>query len=202
MKIKEFIIRKFVRGRKPWSITTDILFFVLILMFLIPSTRGVLLSGVAAVRTVLAGSGASGSKGETPGPENWNWKLTGPQGEDLTFASLKGEVIFLNQWATWCPPCRAEMPSIEKLFLDYGDRVRFVMLTSEDPQKVQEYTRKHGYTFPVYFGQVAGPALSTRSIPSTVVISRSGEILIQKNGAFNWNARKIRKLLDRALSTI
>lgn len=200
MKIKQFITTRLIRGRKPLSVASDIVFFGLILMFLIPSTRSILLSGVAAVRTWITGTGESPGQKPMLGAESWNWTFTDGQGTSFTFGSLQGEVIFLNQWATWCPPCRAEMPSIDRLYRDYGTRVRFVMLTAEDPRKVKEYIEKQGYAFPVYFGSVAGPGLTTRSIPATAIIGRAGEMVISKKGAVNWNARKIRKLLDRAIS--
>jgi thiol-disulfide isomerase/thioredoxin len=199
LKIKQFLTDRLIRGRKPWSLASDIIFFALIILFLIPSTRSQLLSGVAIVRTWISGTGDKGGQPAALDAESWNWTLTDDRGTATSFSSLKGEVIFLNQWATWCPPCRAEMPSIEKLYKDYGDRVRFVMLTNEEPAPVLEYMKKHGYTFPVSFGSVAGPGLATRSIPVTVIIGREGQVLINKKGAINWNARKIRKLLDRAI---
>jgi thiol-disulfide isomerase/thioredoxin len=199
LKIKEFISKRLVRGRKPWHVASDVVFFLLIILFLIPGTRSVLLSGVAAVRTFVTGSGAKPGQGVPLDQQGWSWNLS-DQSKTVPFSSLKGEVIFLNQWATWCPPCRAEMPSIEKLYQKYGDRVRFVMLTNEDPQTVSAFMQRHGYTFPVSYGAVAGSALSSRSIPATAILSRGGEIIVNKKGAVNWNARKIRKLLDRLLA--
>jgi thiol-disulfide isomerase/thioredoxin len=190
--IKQFFSKRIVRGRGPWSIASDIVFFVLIILFLIPGTRSLIMSGVASVRTLITNpSSAKSMQGELSA-ESWEWNLTDEQGRVYRFSEFKGEVIFLNQWATWCPPCRAEMPSIEKLYKAFGDKVKFVMLTSEDPRTVREYLNKEGYTFPVYFGQVAGTALASRSIPSTVILNRAGGIEVNKKGAYNWNARKIR----------
>ncbi len=199
MKIKEFLTNKIIRKRSAWSVISDVVFFVLILMFLIPGTRSILLSGVASVRTLISGPGNASTTKAPLSPESWSWRLTGPDGETISFSDLKGEVIFLNQWATWCPPCRAEMPSIEKLYLKYGSQVKFVILTSEDPQKVKEFIDKHGYTFPVYYGSVAGTELASRSIPTTSIINRSGVVVVNKSGAYNWNARKIRNLITRML---
>jgi len=58
---------------------------------------------------------------------------------------------------------------------------------------------KEGYSFPVYFGTVAGPSLTSRSIPATAIINRNGDVVVNKKGAFNWYARKIRRSLDRQL---
>jgi len=196
---KQFLTNKIIRGRKPWSLATDLIFIGLFLMLLIPSTRSLLLSGVAAARTVLSNPAGRDGQDTPLAGESWNWSITDKEGRSGSFSSLRGEVIFLNQWATWCPPCRAELPSIERLYQQYGSRVKFVILTSEDPAKVLEYIEKHGYTFPVYFGSAGGSNLETRSIPATVIISRDGKIMVKKNGAFNWSARKIRKLIDGLL---
>jgi len=182
--LKQFLTNKIIRGRKPWSLATDVIFIGLFLMLLIPSTRSLLLSGVAVLRTVLTSAGGSVAGVEPLTGENWNWSLTDKEGRQSTFSSLRGEVIFLNQWATWCPPCRAELSSIERLYQHYGNRVKFVILTSEDPPKVLKYIEKHGYSFPVCFGKVSGPDLETRSIPATVIINRDGKISVSQKGAF------------------
>ena len=198
--IKQFLAEKFIHGRKPLNIASDLVLVIFILMLLIPSTRSLILAGVAGVRTLMTNPEVSSGQKQHLNSENLNWNLTDRQDRSITFGSLKGEVVFLNQWASWCPPCRAEMPSINKLFKDYGGRVKFVMLTNEVSKKADEFIEKQGYDFPVYYGSAAGPALATRTIPATVIISRSGEIVVSRNGAYNWNARKIRKLLDRLIS--
>jgi thiol-disulfide isomerase/thioredoxin len=199
LSLKQLFSTKIVRGRKPWSIASDVVFIGLIIMLLVPATRSILLSGVAAVRTLVTGTGKPDSQELALDEMSWSWTLTDQQGIGIDFKSFRGNVIFLNQWATWCPPCRAEMPSIERLYRDYGDRVKFVILTGEDPQKVKEYLEKQKFSFPVYFGTVSGTSLASRSIPSTVIISRAGEMVVSKKGAYNWNARKIRKMMDRLL---
>lgn len=186
-------IKKYL-SQKPWKIATDILFILLILMLVIPSTRSVLLSGVAGVRTLVLPL-ESKEKGKSLDEAGWNWTMTDMEGKKSSFADFRGEVIFLNQWATWCPPCRAEMPSIEKLYKKNGGNIRFVMLTNEEPQKVRSYLQKEGYTFPVYIGQIGGSDLASRTIPSTTIIDPAGKIRVHKAGAFNWNSGKVRRLL-------
>jgi thiol-disulfide isomerase/thioredoxin len=195
MNLKQVLINKFIRGRKPLSIAGDVFFFGFLLMLLIPSTRSIILSGVAVARTWITNPEIPESQRVALSDEAWGWNLIDPQGKVVPFDSFRGEVIFLNQWATWCPPCRAEMPAIEKLFRATGNKVKFVILTAEDPQKVRQFIEKEGYTFPVYIGSVEGPELAARSIPSTVIIDRTGKIVVNRKGAFNWNSGKIRKLL-------
>jgi thiol-disulfide isomerase/thioredoxin len=199
LNLKQVIQKRIVRGRTPWSIASDIVFFALILMFIFPTTRRTLYAGVAYVRTIITSTGSSDNDLNPLEAEGWSWNLTDGQGSVSTFGSLKGELIFLNQWATWCPPCRAELNSIEKLYKAYGTRVKFVMLTSENSDKVKNFMDKEGYTFPVSYGTVAGPSLTSRSIPATTIINRNGGIVVSKKGAFNWYARKIRRTLDSQL---
>ncbi len=196
--IKEKVIRYF-KGRKPWSLATDIISVVLILMLVIPSTRSILLSQVAKVRTLFTNPEVPAASQAPVAQEGWNWNLTDMEGRTSTFESLRGQVIFLNQWATWCPPCRAEMPAIEKLWRAYGNQVKFVILTSEEPVVVMEFIKQQGYTFPVYFGRVSGTQLASRSIPATTIIGRQGQIAAGKAGAFDWNSKKIRKLINKLL---
>jgi thiol-disulfide isomerase/thioredoxin len=191
-----WIREKYLRGRKPGSIVSDLLFVALIILLLIPGTRGVLLRGAAGIRTWVTRTEVRGG-GERLGPDEWSWSMRDMEGNVLPFGSLKGEVIFLNQWATWCPPCRAELPSIEKLYRKVGDHVKFVLLTSEDPAKVKDFLERHGFDFPVYFGQVSGGVLSVRTIPSTVIINRDGGVEMRHTGALNWNAGKIRRLVGK-----
>jgi len=200
LKLKQFLTKNIIRGRSRWSVASDIFFILLIAMLIIPSTRSLLLSGVAKVRTLVTNPVNRAEIREPLTPENWQWNLRNQDGDLFSFDSFKGEVIFLNQWATWCPPCRAEMPDIERLFRDYGSRVRFVMLTGEDPAVAMKFIKEQGYTFPVYYGSAAGAALVSRSIPNTTIINRKGQIIADKKGAYNWNASKIRKLIDHALS--
>ena len=199
MNIKSFLTNKWIRGRKPLSLVSDVLFFILLLMLLVPATRSLLLTGAAAVRTWVTSPGGPAEKGTPLSDDSRSWILTDLQGREINFESLHGEVIFLNQWATWCPPCRAELSSVERLFHDYGTRMKMILLTGEDPQKVKKFVEKQGYTFPVYIGNAAGTSLAARTIPSTTIINRAGEMVVSRKGAYNWNARKVRRLIDRLI---
>jgi hypothetical protein len=90
------------------------------------------------------------------------------------------------------------MPSIEKLYRKMGSKVDFIMVSNEDPAVVKAFIQRHNYTFPVYSGAIFGQALATRSIPSTAIIGKDGAVLIRKNGAYNWNSFKIKKLMGDA----
>ena len=137
---------------------------------------------------------------ETLGKEELQWSLVTLDGRRVTLGDYRRKVVFINFWATWCPPCRAEMPGIEKLYKEYGDRVVFLMIAGDTPQKVKAYIGSNGYTFPVLIqSSAAPPALRSRSIPTTFIIDREGNIVLRHKGASKWNARKIKRLLDKLL---
>ena len=103
--------------------------------------------------------------------------------------------------ATWCPPCVAEMPSLQNLYDVYGDQVDFYFVTAEERDVVDAFMKKKGYTLPVYLQRFNPPAqLQERSIPTTFLIGKHGNIVIKKTGAADWDDEStkaiIRKLLD------
>ena len=132
---------------------------------------------------------------------SYNWNLKGLNTDNVDFSKLKGKIIFVNFWATWCPPCRAEMPIIQKLYNDYGDKIVFLFVTSEDWPTVETYFNKNGYNLPVYNSYSNPPILftETNSIPATYLIDKKGVVLINKVGSADWNSDKVRKLIDSNL---
>lgn len=124
------------------------------------------------------------------------------QGNVVDFNSFKGKVVFLNLWATWCGPCRSEMPSIEALYssIPDKDKVVFVMLSMDKPEhqgKVVKYIQSNEYTFPAYtLNDNLSPQLrEVLSIPTTFVISKDGTIVSKKVGAANYDNNRFRKFL-------
>jgi thiol-disulfide isomerase/thioredoxin len=133
--------------------------------------------------------------------ENYNWQLTTANGNAFNFADAKGKVILVNFWATWCPPCVAEMPSLQELYKDYGDKVVFMFVAQDKVEAVATFIAKKEYTLPVYFATSEAPSvLSSKTIPTTYVISKEGKISIAKTGVANWNSEKTRAILDGLLA--
>jgi len=132
---------------------------------------------------------------------NYRWQLISNEGETLNFEAEKGKVIVLNVWATWCPPCVAEMPSFQKLYDDYGDKVTFLFVAHDEKEKVNAFLTKKGYTLPVYYEKSTTPvAFESRSIPITFVISKTGQIIVSETGAADWNSDAFRVSLDSLLA--
>lgn len=128
---------------------------------------------------------------------SYDWQLADMQGNRVDFNAFKGKKIVINFWATWCPPCVAEMPSMQALYDDYGDQVVFIFVTNEDKATVSTFLQKNDYTFPVYQPRSIAPAeLQSKALPTTYLISEKGEIVIHKTGAADWNTEKVRGLLE------
>jgi len=132
---------------------------------------------------------------------NYDWNIIkNNETEVLDFNDFKGKVVLVNFWATWCPPCIAEMPSLQNLYNDYGDKIEFVLLANDEKAKVDAFLKNNAYTMPIYFEQSNSPEeFKTSSIPATFLIDKKGNIIIEKTGAADWNSRKTREIIDDLL---
>lgn len=125
--------------------------------------------------------------------------LVSIEGERGSLKDFEGKTIFLNFWATWCPPCIAEMPNIQALYEDLSDDedIVFVMLSlDEDHDKARAFMERKEFTMPVYFliGRQPGVYNST-VVPTTYVISRSGDIVVEKRGMAKYNTTSFKEFL-------
>ena len=123
-------------------------------------------------------------------------------GKTVKFSSLKNKVIFLNIWATWCPPCVAEMPGIQGLYdkVKGNKNIAFVMLSVDQNgmDKVKRFVAKKGYTFPVYLPASGVPAtFETRSIPTTFILSKDGKVAARHDGMANYDTKEVKEYLEK-----
>jgi peroxiredoxin len=126
-------------------------------------------------------------------------------GRSITLASLRGKVIFLNFWATWCAPCLEEMPSMQALYEQMRSNPDFVMLAVSQDQRgrqaVKPFIDKNGFRFQVLLdpdGQLA-ESYGLRGVPETFIIDRSGRIVAHHAGAFDWSRPDVSDALKRML---
>jgi len=128
---------------------------------------------------------------------DYDFQLVNVGGRTVNFSEFEGKTVFMNLWATWCPPCIAEMPDINSLYAEVGDDVSFVMLSlDKDPQKALAFVERKGFDFPVYFLRTELPATyQTDLIPSTYVLSPDGEIVAEHHGLAKYNTEKFRLFL-------
>ncbi|REE05570.1 TlpA family protein disulfide reductase [Marinoscillum furvescens] len=131
-------------------------------------------------------------------PAAYDFQLVNAAGRTIHFEEYKGKTVFLNLWATWCPPCVAEMPDIESLFQKKGKEVNFVLLSvDKDRQKAINFVERKGYEVPIYFLKSNLPDIySTRSIPTTFLISPDGKIAVKQQGMAKYDTEAFRSLLD------
>lgn len=181
--------------KKNWS---NILFFVFLALLIIPQTR---MPIQVFVQRLISFSPSEKAEDKRETLQDYNWNLSQLDAEEINFSESKGNVIIVNFWATWCPPCVAEMPSFQKLYDIYGDKVDFYFVTSEEPEKVTRFMQKNAYTLPIFLQRIKAPeALQSSALPTTYLISKSGEIVIEETGAADWNSKKMRSLLDKLLA--
>lgn len=145
------------------------------------------------------------TEGNISQPAAWhNFPLVTLDGKPANLNDFKGKVIFLNLWATWCPPCVAEMPSIHKLYEKTSrEDVAFVMLTlDEDLEKARKFVKRKEYTFPVYGLKEDLPALfETTVIPTTYIIDRNGKIVLRKEGMAKYDTKEFKTFLGKLINT-
>lgn len=126
-----------------------------------------------------------------PGLEkaDYGLKLERLDGTPFDARTLQGKVVFLNFWATWCGPCRMEMPSIQRLCDKVkGDGVVFLVISDESREKIAEFVKKSPYTFPIYRSIGAPPAVyRTRAIPATFILTPDGRIAFKHVGSAGWD---------------
>lgn len=128
-------------------------------------------------------------------------KFKDASGNIVDLGSLKDKVVFLNFWATWCPPCLAEMPSVNKLYEQFKEdkNVVFIMVDADsDFVKSQKYMDKKGYKMPVYHIASNIPEVIFKgSLPTTVVFDKKGRISYSEAGAANYASEKFIEFIQK-----
>jgi peroxiredoxin len=128
-------------------------------------------------------------------------------GSMRTMADYRGQVVLLNVWATWCEPCKIEMPSMEELYRAYGPRGLHIVAVSIDDaaseDSIRAYARHLGLSFEILHDPTHAieKAYQTTGYPESFVIDRNGTIRKKWISAANWNAAPSRALFDELLGT-
>jgi len=118
-----------------------------------------------------------------------DFTVTDTYGNPVKLSELRGKPVVLNFWASWCPPCKAEMPDFEAMYQKYGKDVTFMMVDLTDGQnetveKAKQHIADNGYTFPVYFDTrlEASNTYGITSIPQSFFINAEGSLVTFAKG--------------------
>lgn len=118
--------------------------------------------------------------------------LVDQKNQPVDLTSFKGKVVFINNWASWCPPCIAEMPSIQELKKKLeGTDVEFVMVSfDENKDKATRFISKRGFDFRVYYPGESYPFF-TSAIPATFVLDKNGKVVLKHEGMADYSSDEI-----------
>ena len=130
-----------------------------------------------------------------------NYRYRDSSGHTIALSDLKHKVVFVNYWATWCPPCLAEMPSINKLYekLKNNPKMVFIMVdVDDDPPKAAAFLHKHNYNFPVYTTLNQLPdSLLDGTIPTTLVFDKNGILKYNHSGVTDYSSDSFETFLNK-----
>ncbi|MCU4176264.1 redoxin domain-containing protein [Carboxylicivirga sp. N1Y90] len=189
---------KYRRKKTVWGISFDFIFTALVIAMVFPTSRKV----VSA--TIIRYSMFQPRETEDViyvKNSDLNWYVEDLEGSRVEIKELRDKPLFINFWATWCPPCIAEMPSIQRLYDVYKDDVYFILASSEPAGTLKKFIEKKEYTFPVYVLRQNVPDIfASRSIPASFLISPEGKIIMKKQGAARWDGKKVKHLLDKMIN--
>ena len=125
----------------------------------------------------------------TPAPD---FTVLDYDGKEVKLSAFKGKPVVLNFWASWCGPCKSEMPDFNEIYQEYKDQICFMMVnltdgTQETMEKAKAYVDGQGYSFPVYFDTKSEGAIAygVYSIPTTFFIDANGDVVAYASGALS-----------------
>lgn len=182
----------------------DIIFWVFLILLIVPGPRRVVVTTLNKAFLVVKNPRMMQEESRVRlSEEDYQWNIVDENGIAVEAERFQGEVVFLNFWASWCGPCIAELPEIQRLYDKYGDRVSFVLITSQTPAEISSFLSERGHDLPVYYGGRSLPdKLSVRSIPTTYIISPDGSVVSKKIGAANWDGRSTHRIFEELLGSV
>ncbi len=162
-----------------------------LVILLVPSAKALVLRGLLEIGLFKPALSSAKTK---PDFDLSTIRFKNAKNQSISLADLNGKIVFLNFWATWCPPCLAEMPSINKLHQQYvnDNNVVFLLVDADGTfAKSQAYMDRKGYKMPVYtFDSDVPKQLFSGSLPTTLVFDKKGRISYQGVGAADYASPK------------
>ena len=185
--------------KKNW--TTIIFGGLVVILFVSPDSKAWLMRQM--ISTGLFNSKIEEQKPGNVGIVSENLSLKSENGEIINTSQLKGKVVFMNFWASWCPPCRAEFPSVQKLYENYSGNKDLVFLTvnlDEQVEKGKIYLEKEEFTVPFLIPNGNIPKeFFGGSLPTTVVLDKSGKIRMHHAGMADYSKESFYEEINQLL---
>ncbi len=182
------------------TITWYLLFIGLIFIALNPNAKAWALQRLVNIGVF----NAKIKEGKAASTNQLQFNFTNSPGERVELSTLRGKVVFVNFWASWCPPCRAEMPSLNRLYEEFkGDeRIVFIFLNEDDDlAKAKDYLSKENFDIPLFkYGSGMPTEVFSGSLPTTIIIDKQGAMIYHHEGIANYHSAgftsQLRSLLN------
>lgn len=182
-----------------WSLTFDILFILLFVGLLIPTTRTPIMVFIKELTNFAPSVSADDHYGKLSA-QDYEWTLLDENNQKVKIKDLADKPIFINFWATWCPPCLAEMPSMIRLQKDYEHQIHFVLISQENQSITKALLEEKNWDLKSFRPLNKTPeTLSSSSLPTTFIINKEGVIVVKETGNKKWDSNSVRELLDELL---
>ena len=193
-------VNNYLTKKKWYSILSDAVFVIIITLLIIPSTRTEVASFFIRL-TSLPPSTLDSDEQFSISHQAQSWQIYDMQGNQVSFDSLNRKPVFLNFWATWCPPCIAELPGIADLYEKYHNDVNFIIVSAESRAKVRAFAKKKNFNqLPFYQNKTLPSDFSSQSIPTTFIINKEGVVVVSKKGSARWNSGSIEDVIEQLIS--
>jgi thiol-disulfide isomerase/thioredoxin len=171
---------------------------VLVILIVSPSAKALMIRGLMEIGFFQPSISKPSAVKVVSLPE---LSLKNSEGQTINLADLHGKVIFLNFWATWCPPCVAEMPSIDDLHNKMISNKNIVFITVDvdgNLTKSRQFLKKHKLTLPLYQATSAiSPELLGNAIPTTIIFDKSGAMVFHHEGGADYTNPKVLAYLNQ-----
>lgn len=149
------------------------------------------------IQRIIATSPDELSEDQKVAVESYDWELLSMSGEVVNFSESIGKPVVLNLWATWCPPCIAEMPALQNLYDSFNEHVDFYFVSSEDSEKLKKWFKTKEYNLPVFNAYSTFPKeFESSSLPTTFVLNKEGKIVMKEVGSAKWDSDEVKHFLQ------